>query len=598
MNTNKPTFQRPSATSGVAQVSKPAVSPVSKPAGRESLRRVRTWANHGLAQGTQASKPAIQQIWKSALLTLATRRSILAKPAGRESLRRVRTWANHGLAQGTQASKPAIQQIWKSALLTLATRRSILAKPAGRESLRRVRTWANHGLAQGTQASKPATQQIWKPALLTLATRRSILAKPAGRETSRRVRTWANHGLAQGTQASKPAIQQIWKSALRRWDTTMGAAPTPIFWTRAQTGGHRIISDIPNDARFLSIRPNPMIKGFTFPERFIARTNDHLGPARAELFPGFKNVRKQKAGHGPDHRMHMVGHDHPLMQQIALLVKVPHGTGHQFSDLRMPQMTSAHSLIQKTLHLTAKVPGNDFRGIARCRPGFVQLTQAIGLFLFKAQQHIPRQGIRQAKGDKIRSALALYVRQITAGMNAGPKRVDRLFDTVSPQLMAHAIQTWIGILRHNGLHGGNLAKLSRKGEHYAFGVAQVSKPAVSPVSKPAGRESSRRVRTWANHGFAQGTQASKPAIQQIWKSALLTLATRRSILAKPAGRETAGRVWTFPNAKSPFGVAPVSKPAGREVFTACPDVGKPRIRAGHAGLETCATHFGHAPLYS
>jgi hypothetical protein len=39
-------------------------------------------------------------------------------------------------------------------------------------------------------------------------------------------------------------------------------------------------------------------------------------------------------------------------------------------------------------------------------------------------------------------------------------------------------------------------------------VAQVSKPAVSPISKSAGRARSNDLRVW------------KPAIQQTWKSAL------------------------------------------------------------------------------
>jgi hypothetical protein len=45
----------------VAQVSKPAVSPISKSAGRRYFERV------GLADGTRVWKPAIQQTWKSAL---------------------------------------------------------------------------------------------------------------------------------------------------------------------------------------------------------------------------------------------------------------------------------------------------------------------------------------------------------------------------------------------------------------------------------------------------------------------------------------------------------------------------------------------------
>jgi len=45
-------------------------------------------------------------------------------------------------------------------------------------------------------------------------------------------------------------------------------------------------------------------------------------------------------------------------------------------------------------------------------------------------------------------------------------------------------------------------------------VPQVSKPAVSPISKSAACETGWHVRTW------QGTQVWKPAIQQTWKSAV------------------------------------------------------------------------------
>ena len=45
-------------------------------------------------------------------------------------------------------------------------------------------------------------------------------------------------------------------------------------------------------------------------------------------------------------------------------------------------------------------------------------------------------------------------------------------------------------------------------------VAQVSKPAVSPISKSAGRANSNGARVW------------KPAIQQTWKSALLCSSIR------------------------------------------------------------------------
>jgi hypothetical protein len=51
----------------------------------------------------------------------------------------------------------------------------------------------------------------------------------------------------------------------------------------------------------------------------------------------------------------------------------------------------------------------------------------------------------------------------------------------------------------------------------ALAVAQISKPAVSPISKSAGRATALRLRVL------------KPAIQQTWESALLWLRLRRAV---------------------------------------------------------------------
>ncbi len=58
-------------------------------------------------------------------------------------------------------------------------------------------------------------------------------------------------------------------------------------------------------------------------------------------------------------------------------------------------------------------------------------------------------------------------------------------------------------------------------------VAQVSKPAVSPISKSAASESSRGVRVW------------KPAIQQTWKSSLRNNAALVAAIATLVGAVTA-----------------------------------------------------------
>jgi hypothetical protein len=65
------------------------------------------------------------------------------------------------------------------------------------------------------------------------------------------------------------------------------------------------------------------------------------------------------------------------------------------------------------------------------------------------------------------------------------------------------------------------AKTQRREESFArlvlCGVAQVSKPAVSPISKSAWRVDSEHVE------LAGGLRVWKPAIQQTWKSALQAL---------------------------------------------------------------------------
>jgi hypothetical protein len=62
--TNREDFSRQRPPAGVAQVSKPAVSPTSKSAERPPSCHLRVW------------KPATQQTWKSALLGLRLRRAV------------------------------------------------------------------------------------------------------------------------------------------------------------------------------------------------------------------------------------------------------------------------------------------------------------------------------------------------------------------------------------------------------------------------------------------------------------------------------------------------------------------------------------------
>ena len=85
---------------------------------------------------------------------------------------------------------------------------------------------------------------------------------------------------------------------------------------------------------------------------------------------------------------------------------------------------------------------------------------------------------------------------------------------------------------------------------FAIDVAQVSKPAVSPVSKPAAH------RLFSTLGIFQASQVWKPSIQQTWKSALryfqrLTDATSEFGL-KPPRQQVPVHFGTKPDASTIF----------------------------------------------
>src|ERR1039458_4098206 len=79
-------------------------------------------------------------------------------------------------------------------------------------------------------------------------------------------------------------------------------------------------------------------------------------------------------------------------------------------------MTNARATVKIAFDLAAKVARNFFFGI-------VEPAQAFGLFALKIQQDFLGQRIGQAKRDKVGSPFALDVRQVTARVNAGAKRV-------------------------------------------------------------------------------------------------------------------------------------------------------------------------------
>src|ERR1700689_4753092 len=92
-------------------------------------------------------------------------------------------------------------------------------------------------------------------------------------------------------------------------------------------------------------------------------------------------------------------------------------------------------------------------------------------------------------------------------------------------------------------------------------VAQVSKPAVSPISKSAGRDNFKR------DGLADGARVWKPAIQQTWKSAL-PAGFALLLLATAAARAGDYHVFTAPTLPKALTPAPAARLMARTtIFT-------------------------------
>ena len=102
-------------------------------------------------------------------------------------------------------------------------------------------------------------------------------------------------------------------------------------------------------------------------------------------------------------------------------MEVAHRLGDEIGNIASPQMATARSLIKMPLHFAKKITGNFLLGIAAVASllnDVIQAAQAFGFFPFKLQQDLFRQGVTQAKGDKVRRAFAFDMGQVTASVNS------------------------------------------------------------------------------------------------------------------------------------------------------------------------------------
>jgi len=312
--------------------------------------------------------------------------------------------------------------------------------------------------------------QVSKPAV-------SPISKSAGREMTNGPRVW------------KPAIQQTWKSALRR--SAIGVAPLPVLRVPTQSSSHWVVSDVAGNSGFFVLTPNPVVVGLRLPESLFTHSQDLLGATRSKLLPRFQDITQQVIRHRPDDGVNMVGHHNPLVKQIPAFVKVPQRIGNQISDVRSAQMTGACATVKIAFNPALKVASNFF---FRVIDGFaslckvVQSSQSLRFFPPKLQQRFLWQRIGQAKRDKVRGAFALHMWKVAPCVNACAKCIWRFaLHATGSKLVTRSLQTWIRFFRFVGLHSARIASRIPSVEHRANDIAQVSKPAVSPISKSAGR---------------------------------------------------------------------------------------------------------------
>ncbi len=437
------------------------------------------------------------------------------------------------------------------------------------------------------QTSKSAVSQVSKTAKRGLFEARPHDRRPAGLETGdiAGLETCATTAAAPVPQTSKSAVSQVSKPAdrgmfeapphdrrsagleTRATSTSPRATPTPFFGSLAQTSRHWVSANVRPDSAFLLVAPNPVVKRLGLPKRLLTQTQKLLRSPRAELLPRLHDVANQEIGHWPEDHMRVIGHHHPVIKHVTLLVEKSHRPGDQFGNLRSPQVAGTRAPIEVAFNLSSQIAGNFYFGFSyffASRLRRLNAAQALGPFLFKPQQDLLGQRIGQPNGDEVGSPFAFDVRQITARMNARAQRIRCVGrNTVGSQRVAGALQSGVGFTRNGRLHGPKLCL-----------VPQTSKSAVSRISKSARRGKFGALR---HCGRSAGLETGDTAGLETGDT---------------AGLETCATTAAAPVAQtSKSAVSQVSKPAGRGKLEARPHGRRPAgLEAGDtAGLETCAT---------
>ncbi len=166
--------------------------------------------------------------------------------------------------------------------------------------------------------------------------------------------------------------------------------------------------------------------------------------------------------------MHVVGHYHPSVQPIPLIRKESKRISNQVGDCRPPEPTRSVGFVEVLLQFAEVVSLDLVECVrqAKRRAGFflsfllgVKSLKPFRAFRLVFEQHILRQRVHKTKRDEVTSPFALYVRQVSAGVDTGTQRI-RCFwlDSCGAQLEVDTCNPRISLCRE---HARTLARSRR-----------------------------------------------------------------------------------------------------------------------------------------
>ncbi len=252
-----------------------------------------------------------------------------------------------------------------------------------------------------------------------------------------------------------------YKSALLRGRLAApGAAPLPILRHGAQSGLDGIMHDVTTTPRMFLVTTDPVVEGFRLPERLARPSENLVRLAGRESLPALRDAAQRMTRHRPEHDVNVIGHHDPRIQPVALAVEEDQGAGYKVTDLRSLQPARAGVPVQTSFNLAEVFPLDFLQRIRVWRRGMeflrglllrLESLERSGARGLAFQQHDLRERIGEAKSDKVATPFALDVRQISARVDSGTKRVGRLrLYARRAQFKPHASNSRVWVCRKHG----------------------------------------------------------------------------------------------------------------------------------------------------